>query len=211
MDPKNQAAYEPAPGDKTAKTKESKYTRKYREMYGEENDEFVELTEAADSALKKKSDKSGVPLSTLKTVYRRGVAAWRTGHRPGTTPQQWGFARVNSYISKGKTYHTADKDLREEHYYADTIKTIKRVVSEATYKGKQVTLNKPFRTPSGPKKSAVYVDSDKDGKAEIVRFGDPNMRIKKNIPARRRSFRARHNCDTPGPKNKARYWSCRAW
>jgi hypothetical protein len=79
----------------------------------------------------------------------------------------------------------------------------------ADYKGRKVTLNKPFRTPGGPKKSAVYV---KDGsKTKIVRFGDPNMTIKKNNPARRKSFRARHKCANPGPKTKARYWSCKAW
>lgn len=79
----------------------------------------------------------------------------------------------------------------------------------ATYKGRKVSLNKPFRTPGGPKKSAVYVKSGT--KTKIVRFGDPNMTIKKNIPARRKSFRARHNCANPGPKTKARYWSCKAW
>jgi len=79
----------------------------------------------------------------------------------------------------------------------------------ATYKGRKVSLNKPFRTPGGPKKSAVYVKAG--SKVKIVRFGDPNMTIKKNIPARRKSFRARHNCANPGPKTKARYWSCKAW
>lgn len=79
----------------------------------------------------------------------------------------------------------------------------------ATKNGKKVTLNRPFRTPGGPKKSAVYVKDG--GKVKIVRFGDPNMSIKKNIPARRKSFRARHNCANPGPKTKARYWSCKAW
>jgi hypothetical protein len=79
----------------------------------------------------------------------------------------------------------------------------------ATYKGRKVTLNKPFRTPSGPKKSAVYVKAG--AKVKIVRFGDPNMSIKKNNPARRKSFRARHKCANPGPKTKARYWSCKAW
>lgn len=112
MDDNNPSAYKLAPGDKNAKTKQSKYTKKYYSLYGEDID--IELTEAANSALSKKADKSGVSLSTLKKVYARGVAAWRTGHRPGTTPQQWGFARVNSYITKGKTYHTADKDLRED-------------------------------------------------------------------------------------------------
>lgn len=77
----------------------------------------------------------------------------------------------------------------------------------AACKGK--SLNKPFRTPGGPKKSGVCVKSN--GGVKVVRFGDPNMKIKKNIPARRKSFRARHNCDNPGPKTKARYWSCKAW
>lgn len=79
----------------------------------------------------------------------------------------------------------------------------------ADYKGRKVTLNKPFKTPGGPKKSAVYVKAG--SKVKIVRFGDPNMSIKKNIPARRKSFRARHKCANPGPKTKARYWSCKAW
>lgn len=76
--------------------------------------------------------------------------------------------------------------------------------------GRKVTLNKPFRTPDGPKKFSVYVKNDK-GNVVKVNFGDPNMKIKKNIPSRRKSFRARHNCDNPGPKWKARYWSCKAW
>lgn len=68
----------------------------------------------SDSSLAAKAKKSGISVGTLRKVYKRGVAAWNSGHRPGTTPQQWGHARVNSYINKGKTYHTADKDLREE-------------------------------------------------------------------------------------------------
>lgn len=81
----------------------------------------------------------------------------------------------------------------------------------AEYKGRKVSLNKPFRTPDGPKKFAVYTKNG-SGKVVIVRFGDPNMEIKKDDPARRRSFRARHKCDTaPGPKWKARYWSCKKW
>lgn len=78
------------------------------------------------------------------------------------------------------------------------------------YQGRKVKLGKPFRTPGGPKKFSVYVKNDK-GNVVKVNFGDPNMKIKKNIPERRKSFRARHNCDNPGPKWKARYWSCRAW
>lgn len=78
------------------------------------------------------------------------------------------------------------------------------------YQGRKVQLNKPFRTPDGPKKSSVYVKNEK-GNVVKVNFGDPNMSIKKNIPNRRKSFRARHNCENPGPKWKARYWSCKAW
>lgn len=84
-------------------------------------------------------------------------------------------------------------------------------VGEASeYQGRKVTLNKPFRTSNGPKKFAVYVKNE-SGNVVIVRFGDPNMTIKKNIPERRKSFRARHNCDNPGPKWKARYWACKSW
>lgn len=80
----------------------------------------------------------------------------------------------------------------------------------AEYQGRKVQLGKPFRTPKGPKKMSVYVKNDK-GNVVKVNFGDPNMKIKKSDPARRKSFRARHNCDNPGPRWKARYWSCRAW
>jgi hypothetical protein len=83
-------------------------------------------------------------------------------------------------------------------------------VSAAEYQGRSVTLNKPFRTKGGPKKFAVYTKNG-SGTVVIVRFGDPNMEIKRDDPARRKSFRARHNCKTPGPKWKARYWSCRQW
>jgi len=80
----------------------------------------------------------------------------------------------------------------------------------AEYQGRKVTLNKPFRTPKGPKKFAVYVKNG-SGNVVIVRFGDPNMKIKKSNPERRKSFRARHNCDNPGPRWKPRYWSCKNW
>ena len=73
------------------------------------------ICETADAGLASKASKSGISVGTLRKVYRRGVAAWNSGHRPGTTPQQWGMARVNSYIGKGKgTYHGADKDLHEK-------------------------------------------------------------------------------------------------
>jgi hypothetical protein len=79
-----------------------------------------------------------------------------------------------------------------------------------TYQGKKVTLNKPFYTPGERKKSAVYVKNPAD-KVVIVRFGDPDMTIKKSNPERRKSFRARHNCNTATDKTTPRHWSCAAW
>ncbi len=158
----------PAPGDATAKTKPSKYTKQYHDTYGEgvemEMKEFFDfidsveeavsplaskherekkqlkikhereksrmdvkairredvneafssymLTEKSQSALSKKADASGVSVGTLRKVYNRGVAAWKSGHRPGTTPEQWGYARVNAFIAKKKKGNlNHDKDL----------------------------------------------------------------------------------------------------
>jgi hypothetical protein len=72
------------------------------------------------------------------------------------------------------------------------------------------TLNKPFRTPDGPKKFSVYVKNEK-GNVVKVNFGDKNMEIKRDNPRRRKNFRARHRCDNPGPRWKARYWACKTW
>ena len=84
------------------------------------------------------------------------------------------------------------------------------LLEEVEYQGRQVQLNKPFRTPGGPKKFAVYV-KNKQGNVIIVRFGDPNLKIKKNIPERRKAFRARHKCDQATDKTSPRYWSCKMW
>ena len=91
-------------------------------------------------------------------------------------------------------------------------------LQEAEYQGRKVTLNKPTR--GDVKKSKVYVKNDKGnvvkvnfghGGTSAKKKGEKTMSIKKNNPERRKSFRARHNCDNPGPKWKARYWSCKAW
>ena len=203
-----------------------------------------------------KSEKTGVPYGILKKSYDRGMAAWKTGHRPGTTPQQWAFARVNSMLTGGK----ADPDLQakikkggykkkkkakkesiEDWYLDDDTRqsymerygdeweknlnnTYERmllklseslydhIVEQAEYQGKKVKLNDPIRTSEDPKKKfKVYVKNEK-GKVVVVRFGDPNMSINRDDPKARKSFRARHQCDTnPGPKYKARYWSCFQW
>lgn len=83
------------------------------------------------------------------------------------------------------------------------------ILDEAEYQGHKVQLGKPMQ--GDVKKFKVYVKDPSTGNVKKVNFGDPNMTIKKSNPARRRSFRARHNCDNPGPRTKARYWSCRKW
>ena len=87
--------------DKGQKTKTSSYTQKFRKLYPG----VKSLPEIAKA--------TKIPLKTLRTIYNRGLAAWRTGHRPGASPQAWGYARVHSFVVKGKTYYTADADLRK--------------------------------------------------------------------------------------------------
>ncbi len=81
---------------------------------------------------------------------------------------------------------------------------------EAEYQGRKVPLGKPFLTPDGPKKRSVYVKNPK-GNIVKVNFGQKGVKIKKSNPKRRKSFRARHNCASSGPRHKARYWSCKFW
>ena len=83
-----------------------------------------------------------------------------------------------------------------------------QTIGEAEYRGRKVPLGKPMQ--GDVKKSKVYVRKP-NGNVVKVNFGDPNMKIKKSNPKRRKSFRARHHCENPGPRWKARYWSCRAW
>lgn len=111
---------------------------------------------------------------------------------------------------------STDEDLDEETYEGDDFHSAYDVMwfneddalDEAEYRGRKVPLGKPMR--GDVKKFKVYVRKP-NGNVVKVNFGDPNMRIKKSNPARRRSFRARHNCANPGPRTKARYWSCRKW
>ena len=105
----DKSAYKQSPADKKAKTIPSKHTNKFKQMYGEDY-----LNEKI-AGLEKKAKKSGMPYSILKKVYDRGMAAWKGGHRPGTTPQQWAFARVNSFTTKSSgTWGKADSDLAKQ-------------------------------------------------------------------------------------------------
>jgi len=133
-------AYKPAPGD-SKKTQTSKYTKAY-------HDKFSDLEEDDDSALKKKAQASGISFSILKQVYNRGLAAWKTGHRPGANQQQWGYARVNSFITGGKTRTTADADLWKKHK-AMTEETLNEESWEAAYKRRVVKTTDPERKAAG--------------------------------------------------------------
>lgn len=107
----------------------------------------------------------------------------------------------------GKYWCSTDKKWKERQGPKQTRKT--ESVNEAEYQGRSVKLGKPMQ--GDVKKFKVYVKDPSTGNVKKVNFGDPNMRIKKSNPARRKSFRARHNCSNPGPRTKARYWSCRKW
>ena len=211
------------------------------------------------AGLVNKSEKTGVPYGILKKSYDRGMAAWKGGHRPGASQQQWAFARVNSMLTGGKAdpdlqaqikkggykkKKKASKESVEEWFNSnetialyqerygdeyliklnntyermlsklneDDCSCYDHVIEESEYQGKKVKLNDPIRTSENPKKKfKVYVKNEK-GKVVVVRFGDPNMGINRDDPEARKNFRARHSCDdNPGPKWKARYWSCYQW
>lgn len=126
-------------------------------------------------------------------------------------PTMEDIIEANLDIEKYDIHSECDCDYDE--IFAETDEGFEQIIDEESWaaenkKGK--TLNKPFRTPGGPKKFSVYVKNEK-GNVVKVNFGDPNMEIKRDDPKRRASFRARHNCDNPGPKTKARYWSCKQW
>ena len=141
----------------------------------------------------------------------------------GSLPTWWTnkMAVAGAMLNKMRDYLLVDPDPLEEDYYhisdatyddgtiAEDIEFWDDVLEEAEYQGRKVTLNKPMR--GDVKKSKVYVKDPKTGNVKKVNFGDPNMKIRKSNPKARKSFRARHNCKNPGPKTKARYWSCRAW
>ena len=123
----------------------------------------------------------------------------------------------NKLGTKDFVIEVSDNDPDEETYegddffeaYGDMWYNEDETLDEAEYRGRKVKLGKPMQ--GDVKKFKVHVRDPKTKNIKKVNFGDPNMRIKKSSPARRRSFRARHNCDNPGPRTKARYWSCRNW
>jgi hypothetical protein len=187
----------------------------------------VLIPEQLKTLLASKAKKHELEASHLETAFLIGYAKCNGFFRPGRTDLQLAFARVNRYVK------TKDEDLLEDVDFFDfsdlelslsaielmdndlfdlEIKAEVELDEESLAEEKKnKTLNKPFRLPSGSKKKfGVYVKNDK-GNVVMVKFGDPNMEIKRDDPERRKNYRARHNCDNPGPKWKANYWSCRNW
>lgn len=123
------SAYKDAPGDEEARedgdVKTSKHTKKYNKLYKKESVNEDKKSEglngskiddaAIEKGLEKKKEESGVDMDILRTIMKRGLAAWKTGHRPGANQQQWGYARINSFLTKGSgTWGKADKDMADE-------------------------------------------------------------------------------------------------
>src|SRR6056300_28269 len=198
-DDDTKSAYKPAPGDATAKTKPSKYTNKMKKL-------FPDLyKESATKSLKKKADASGISLGILNKVFDRGVAAWKGGHRPGTTAVQWGHARVNSFISGGKTRTTADADLWKQHKgksedVEEAFKKDKKLPNLKVATGKSAVLAKDrLKNMNKTPKTRVAAETDieedpreigTDAYREVRQQMTPGQEVKKF------SFKEHLNCGT---------------
>lgn len=165
------------------------------------------IARAAQGLLDTIDDQENLPewvQEKIAKVEGMMVSAWdylKSQEEQGVDPRVGG----DSEDYQEETYH--DDDEFFEAY--GVMEYNDEMINEAEYQGRKVTLNKPMRGDS--KKFKVFVRDPKTGNVKKVNFGQKGARIKKNNPGRRKNFRARHNCDNPGPKTGARYWSCRAW
>ena len=144
----------------------------------------------------------------IKKYGKKGFEALQKAGREGASEEQKGAIK-DKYLKKESVEleETYDGDDFFEAYGVMYFNEDEQL-DEAEYQGRKVSLGKPTR--GDVKKFKVYVKNPK-GNVVKVNFGDPNMKIRKSNPGARKSFRARHNCDNPGPRHKARYWSCRKW
>ena len=226
-------SYKAAPGDDKAKTKLSKHTKKFRQMYGEVNQEskgdYV-ISVKGKEMFRSKSDKDARSafhklvnihgLNDVKAVRESyEIGADYANHTkeitPGETPDEKPVDSKertpenpqHKEVKKDKYSMKSFKEYANDDIYAHLEEELE--ITEAEYQGKKVKLNDPVR--GGSKKFYVYVKNDK-GNVIKVSFGDTTgLSIKRDDPERRKSFRARHNCDTAKDKTTARYWSCRMW
>lgn len=183
---------------------------------------------------KKKAKKSGGKKDACYHKVKARYDVWPSAYASGALSKCRKVGAAN-WGNKSKKNESLNEEVSEEEMTDAEIKQLRKItgqlknsakmhkdqaediegminedqLEEAEYRGRKVKLNKPMR--GDVKKFKVFVKDPKTGNVKKVNFGDPNMRIKKSNPKRRKSFRARHNCDNPGPKTKARYWSCRKW
>ena len=160
------------------------------------------IKEELDAVLSEKEGKKDACYHKVKARYDVWPSAYASGAL--TKCRKVGAANWGNKSKKNEELDMSEEDEKELMEIIG-----ESTLEEAEYQGRKVTLNKPMR--GDVKKFKVFVKDPKTGNVKKVNFGDPNMRIKKSNPKRRKSFRARHNCDNPGPKTKARYWSCRKW
>jgi hypothetical protein len=155
-------------------------------------------------------------VTDLKNFGR--IQAATIGKQPGDAAELRN--KINALLAKNKANKAMKTSTNEEHELnhgeycprclaTEIVKAKMQPLQEAEYQGRTVALGKPMR--GDVKKFKVFVRDPQTGNVKKVNFGDKTMRIKKSNPARRKSFRARHNCANPGPRTKARFWSCRKW
>ena len=194
---KNYSGEQKASGGKMARTDLVTIAKDAQELLNMFGDD-AELPDWVESKLTKEADY----LNSVKKYIGGEIVRQQSGlMEEGSAEEQREVREVYLYIEDA-TYDDGSIVEEDFEFWSD-------VIEEAEYRGRKVKLNKPMR--GDVKKFKVFVKDPKTGNVKKVNYGDPNMRIKKSSPKRRKSFRARHNCDNPGPKTKARYWSCKKW
>lgn len=169
---------------------------------------YTSLNEEISEGLRYHLDNN---ISLMESVYRIESEAWLSTINEARILWETGKIEleeddlflISTDAGRFGIYEDQEVMLDVPFYIGDDFDEL----DEAEYKGRKVNLNKPFRTPGGPRKFAVYTKNDK-GKVVMVRFGQPGMKIRNDDPAASKSFRARHRCHEPGPRWKAKWWSC---
>ena len=209
-------------GSKKNKPGSAKKPNNSIKMSKETESRIRKLMVEHNAKVAKKGKGSKATMGRLKSVFRRGAGAFSRTHAPNMSRSGWGVARVKAFLyllrngRPSNPNYKQDNDLLPKSHPRGAAEGEEyedwdgEVFEAAEYKGRKVTLNKPFRTQGGPKKFAVYV-KNASGRVIIVRFGDPNMEIKRDDPKRRKAFRDRHNCAEKKDKTTAGYWSCYQW
>ncbi len=193
-----------ASGDK------NKMLRAQRELKGYVNTKLYKQDQEQDKLHRATSSRRAT--AAEKRIAPAGAVHAGFGRWTDASGKTLGYTRDGKWVPAKPKIENID-ELHEGEFckvcLAEYIRENHNALHEAEYQGRKVPLGKPMR--GDVKKFKVYVKDPKTGNVKKVNFGDKKMRIKKSIPGRRKNFRARHRCATPGPRTKARYWSCRKW